>query len=400
LDSAAERSLRLWGVVVPLTRALFYAPVFFLYLNEHLSIERVLQLEAIYYFAVVVFEVPSGYLSDRFGRAPTLRFSASAAVVAYLLFLFGEGFLTFALAQVALAIFFAFRSGTEAAYHVDLLESLGRGHEFTEQRGQLMRRAFYAKAASALIGGLVASVDLRAAYALSAVAALIFFGLFLALREPAPQGAGAEPFFPQLRRTAGRLKQPALAWIWAYVVVQVTLEHVPYEFAQPWMARLFGESGETLRDTPIAMGVLLGAVASLAAFASGRAPSLARRFGTARTLLGATALQVVVITSMAAVVHPAIAFLIVLRSVHPAIGSVLVVGAVAPRLPRHERATFLSILSLSGRVSYASMLLVLSTLAGGGTDPLPRMLGAAALVGCVAWLVLFVSRPRQPLEEA
>jgi MFS family permease len=33
---------------------------------------RVLRLEAIYYIAVVILEVPSGYFSDRFGRRQTL----------------------------------------------------------------------------------------------------------------------------------------------------------------------------------------------------------------------------------------------------------------------------------------------------------------------------------------
>jgi predicted MFS family arabinose efflux permease len=399
VDTAAERSLRLWGVTVPLTRALFYAPVFFLYLNSHLSIERVLQLEAIYYLAVVVLEVPSGYLSDRVGRAPTLRISAAAAVVAYLLFLFGDSFLVFALAQIVFATFFAFLSGTEAAYHVDLLESLGRADEFAERQGRLLRRAFYVKAASALVGGFAGSFDLRAPYALSAIGALALFALLLFLREPPHHGPETPPFRQQLRSTTGRLAQPALAWICAYVVVQTTLEHVPFEFAQPWLARLFGESGEAVRNTPIATGVLLAGVAWLGAVASGRAASLRRRFGTAPTLLGLTALQTLVIAAMAAFVHPIVGFLIVLRSVQPAVGNVLVAAAVAPRLPRHERATFLSLLSLAGRVGYASTLFGLSMLASGDADALPRMLGVAALLGGVAWLGLFLFRPRRPLEE-
>ena len=52
--------------------AYFWLPVFFLYFNERFSIERVLQLEAIYFLSVVLLEVPSGYFSDRIGRRPTL----------------------------------------------------------------------------------------------------------------------------------------------------------------------------------------------------------------------------------------------------------------------------------------------------------------------------------------
>ena len=71
-----ERNLRLYSLYVPLSRFYFTAPVFFLYFSERFPIDRVLQLEALYYFAVVALEVPSGYLSDRLSRSAVLRTSA------------------------------------------------------------------------------------------------------------------------------------------------------------------------------------------------------------------------------------------------------------------------------------------------------------------------------------
>ena len=60
-----ERNLRIYAVYAPLTNALFWAPVFFLFFSERFPIERVLQLQSIYYVTVVLLEVPSGYFSDR-----------------------------------------------------------------------------------------------------------------------------------------------------------------------------------------------------------------------------------------------------------------------------------------------------------------------------------------------
>ena len=56
----------------------FWMPVFSLFFNEHLTVAQVLRLEAIYYVAVVVLEVPSGFCSDVVGRKPTLLISSLA----------------------------------------------------------------------------------------------------------------------------------------------------------------------------------------------------------------------------------------------------------------------------------------------------------------------------------
>jgi len=113
-------------------------------------------------------------------------------------------------------------------------------------------------------------------------------------------------------------------------------------------------------------------------------------FGAAPALLGVTALQGGVIASMAAVVHPLVLPLL-LRSVQPAVSNVIVNVEVAPRLPRGQRATFLSLYSLAGRLGYGAVLLALAALAGDGeaADPdaitgLLRRCAAGAAVAIVA----------------
>jgi MFS family permease len=65
-------------------------PVFVLYFLQHMPLADVLRLEAIYYVAVVILEVPSGYFSDRVGRRPTLLISTICAFIACTTFFLGQ----------------------------------------------------------------------------------------------------------------------------------------------------------------------------------------------------------------------------------------------------------------------------------------------------------------------
>ena len=50
----------------------FWGPIKFLYLAAALPLREVMLLEGLYQGATFVFEVPSGYLSDRLGRRPVM----------------------------------------------------------------------------------------------------------------------------------------------------------------------------------------------------------------------------------------------------------------------------------------------------------------------------------------
>ena len=94
-----KRTVRLYPWYVFFRDCYFWGPAFFLYFSSALPLSQVLWLEAIYYVSVALLEVPSGYVSDRFGRRPTLLFSTACLTSAYLLFFVGNDFSTFALAQ-------------------------------------------------------------------------------------------------------------------------------------------------------------------------------------------------------------------------------------------------------------------------------------------------------------
>ncbi|HUT79186.1 MAG TPA: hypothetical protein VM285_15920, partial [Polyangia bacterium] len=305
---ALERNLRIYSALLPASRLMFWAPIFFLFLNARFSIEHVLLLEAIYYGAVVIMEVPSGYLSDRFGRVVTLRLAMLSLTLSYGLFLTGEGndFLHFAAAQVALAFGWAALSGTDTAFHHDSLVALDRAEEYAPREERLARNVQLAGAVSGILGGAAAVLDLRAAYALSLVAAAISLGLAFGLREPPrpDEGWTQRRLDQQLFDCARLMRQPVLAWLFAYVILMIAAEHVPYEFAQPYLAAVLDEPTEAVRRTPLAAGLLIAGFKLVSALAATRTLWLRARVGLAGALLGLMLLQCLVIGAMASTVHP------------------------------------------------------------------------------------------------
>ncbi|MGH7163576.1 MAG: MFS transporter, partial [Planctomycetota bacterium] len=87
-------------------------------------------LQAIYYWAGVLLEVPTNALADRFGRKPALLLGALATAAACALFAVARGFWTFAAAEAAIAFSQALLNGSESSLLYDSLRADDREAEY------------------------------------------------------------------------------------------------------------------------------------------------------------------------------------------------------------------------------------------------------------------------------
>ena len=394
-QAALERNLRLYPWHQLSSQTLFWGPIFFLYFSERFPVDEVLRLGAIYYVSVVVLEVPSGWFSDRVSRVATLRIANATMACSQLLFVFGgERYEAFVAAQMLLALGYAFRSGTDTSFHFDTLFSLQRPDEFGEREAWIHRNTYLAIAASALAGGALGLLDLRLAYLAQAIACGFALLICLLLREPPRREQGYAPasFWRQLASCIGYARQPFLAWIFAYVVLMTTTAHIPWEFAQPYVALVFGEAIDAVERTPLATGVLHAMIAVAGALAAAHSIRLRDRLGVSGALLGVTGVQTLLIVAMAVTLHPAVAVLLVIRSVQPAVSDVIVSASIVPQIPQAQRATYQSLHSFAGRLGFAGVLYLLSNIgepgAIGDARNVEAMLRAAALLTAAGVLAL------------
>ena len=393
--SGLTRSVRLYPIYAPLTQAYFWLPVFFLYFNEHMPIEQVLRLEAIYYAAVVILEVPSGYLSDTLGRRLTLLVSAVSAIFAYALFFLGGSFGVFALAQIGLAASMAFRSGTDTSFHYDLLKCLGREDAYPQREARITRNVFIASAGAALLGGVGSIYALRVAYGFSFLTACVAFVLVLLFAEPdreASTARQASGFFLQIRACLAYLSQPVLGWLMLFSVFMTVVNHIPYEFYQPYIQLLGAQA-----PTPLLTGLHTALTMGIAAWFARQSIRLRDHFGTRSALMLSAGVQVVLISMMGFFFHPVVALLLAFRSVPRALMIAPLNAATVPRLQQYHRATYLSIQSLIGRLSFSLCLALLAGVSEGSDIGLSHTLlycAVFAIAGCVVLAVIAVVIPR------
>lgn len=392
-----SRNIALYPWYAAVFNAHFWMPVFFLFFLGHMSVAEVLRLEAIYYLCAVLLEVPSGYFSDRYGRRLTLLIASSALVVAYAIFFAGAGFAAFAVAQVFLAAGLAFNSGTDTSLHFDSLAAVGREREFDEREAAVSRNTMLASGVAALIGGGVGVLELRYAYLLSGGAALASLAIVLMMREPPSHKKEVVPLGPIRQiKTCGRLlRQPIMAWLFAFFVLMTVLNHVPYEFYQPYIALALNERWALVEGTPLSTGIHVGIAMVFAAWFAARSIRIRNRLGLGGVLLTATGLQTIIIAVMGMVLHPLVVVLILLRSVPRALMTAPLNAAIAPRVDRAQRATFLSVQSLAGRLAFSGFLVVLSLVPGeadgGRWAVMSNQLLIASAVGLAGLFVLVAS---------
>ncbi len=394
-DGAIARNVRLYPLYMGAARFHCSVAVFYLFFGEFLTLEGLLQLEAVYYVAYVLLEVPSGYFSDRVGRKPTLLISAAALVLSFLLFSIGSTFAVFALAQILNAVGWTFRSGTDTTLHYDSLASLGREEEYPAREAIAQRNALAIAAIAAAVGGALGMIALRAAYVVTFAGTFVPLALILLMREPPVHAADAEQapgFARQLRVCAGLLSRPALGWLSGFFVVMYVLQHVPYMFYQPYIAALLGE----VQATPLVTGLHTAVALLIGSWAGAKSIQVRDRLGVRRTLLVAMGVQALLVGIMSLALHPLVAILVLLRSLQPALAGVILNAEITPRVPRAQRATYHSLQSLLGRLLFSGTLLVLSLLAGAAdaNDPgsVQSMLRGCLLLGAFGLLCLALTR--------
>lgn len=376
---------------------LFWQAVWFLYIQTELSAAEAILIYAVFDIATTVLEVPSGWMSDRWGRRPTLLLSALAGIAASGMQAFGGDFWWFFAAQVFLGAHMAFASGTDSSLLYESLASEGRETEMERQELIGWRAGFVGFALSALSGGLLARFDLTWPYWASTVAFIALLILTVSFREP-PRRPGPRPSATEALGLLMRaFRSPVLLWLFAISVLMYGFSHVPFVFGQPFIEQALADS-QLSDEAPIVSGAITAAMMTVSLLVSLFAPKLRYHIGLLTMLLAAFAMQVALPGALAIAAGPFAILLLLGRMVPDAFAQPFIVARMQSELSDAARATFLSIKSLLGRLFFAVSLWV----AAASTTDIGRMtetdvrlvLGAYAAAGLAALALLLLSALR------
>jgi MFS family permease len=170
----------------------FFHNLIFAYVIERLywasrgmSNQEVVYTEIIYAAVVLILEVPTGSLADRWSKKMLMLINSILVIVEFIILIQANSFWHFTLAVSISGVGKALSSGTSNALVYDSLKMIGREQSFEKISGRIGFFDYAASMLAALIGSyIVYNNGYVSAYWLSLISVVICFIITLFLAEP------------------------------------------------------------------------------------------------------------------------------------------------------------------------------------------------------------------------
>ena len=391
------RDLRLFYFFRLFSASYLFVPVAVVFaLSRGLSLVEVMLLNTVYCTVVILTEVPTGALADRFGRRATMIAGALCMVAACLTYAFSDGFAGFAIAEALAALSMTLCSGADSAYLFDLLNEHGRGDEYPRREGTASAWHQAGQALAFLAGGLLATSDLALPYLVTAGVASVAFFIALFMREgrvarPATTVAPRE-YLRHMRDSLGVvLRRGPLLWAIAYSAVVFLMLRATVYVYQPYLKA----SGFSIAQT----GMIFAAVYLVAAFVAHNFDGLRARFSESSLVWGLLGTMVVTFFVLGTISGPLALVVMGIQAAANGLYSPLMKVMLQREIAEsHRRATVLSVESMARRLAFG----VFSPAAGfvmeaWGPAPGLMLCGLAGLIGMIALSAATRREPRVAL---
>lgn len=162
---------------------LFY-PVKILFFAEVCgNLVEAMSLFAIQNISITLLEIPTGCLSDKWGRKWVCRAGAAVMLFSFILYAFAESYLILAIASVLNGLSWALASGNNRALLYDSMAQMGRKKDYHQEVSKNISLEQLSLAISSLIGMIFVFISLRAVMLASILPAIIAFAITLQLEE-------------------------------------------------------------------------------------------------------------------------------------------------------------------------------------------------------------------------
>lgn len=155
--------------------------------SKGLSMQEVFELQAIFSFVVLVFELPSGYLADLIGRRNTLLSASLFHAIGFSLMPLTDDYYSLVFVEVLIGIGVSLFSGTDISIIYDSLHAL-KDEVYKDNEATLIgRKIFYSQtseALAAIVGGILVAYSLDTPAIFQAVLCWLPFLVAWTIKEP------------------------------------------------------------------------------------------------------------------------------------------------------------------------------------------------------------------------
>lgn len=125
------------------------------YTQRGISVGDFFLIQGIFRLVAFLFEIPSGYLSDRFSRRRVMIMGGAFCVAGFSVIAMAYGFWAIVLGEALLGVASALFTGTLEAYTYDLLKRNKTQKQFLKEFGNIMTFGSAASFVAAIFGGIL-----------------------------------------------------------------------------------------------------------------------------------------------------------------------------------------------------------------------------------------------------
>lgn len=183
-EKSARRNLALYPLQKIFNKRVFL-PIIPIYYTQYVgfSISEIGMIAGFYALVGILFNVPSGYLADKFGRTRVLRIGAVLLIASTIMYAFFPTKLGVIAGVFLESVGFAFMSGSGESLVHDSLEVLDRTRDYSKVLSRSQSIALLLNAVFVALVPLVYVIDPRATFLLGTVAFLVLFTATLLMRD-------------------------------------------------------------------------------------------------------------------------------------------------------------------------------------------------------------------------
>jgi MFS family permease len=157
------------------------------YESNGLTKTQVFTVQASYALAVLLLEIPSGYLADVIGRRKTLILGAIGLPLGLFIYVSSGTFWMFVLAENVIALANSMRSGCDSALIYDTLIQMKAESDYTKYEGRAQSFTRFGSAAASILGGFAALISFAMPFYINIGTSILMLPLALSLIEPERQ---------------------------------------------------------------------------------------------------------------------------------------------------------------------------------------------------------------------
>lgn len=328
-----------------ISRAWFLGSFWLIFiLSKGFSLVDAATMDVVFWFSIMLFEIPTGYIADFFGRKTSVYLSMIVQSVAIFLFSQVNTFNGFIASFILWGIGITLHSGAEEAWLYDeVVVTFGDDSKYQAIFGRMMAIGFIASAISGMLSGIIA--EMSVVWTIYATSIIMIIASFWLLTIPQTRTLSTKEERPTLKEGFGSLKGEKIT-----PIIFLQLSTLGLLLSMLFFFQIFLDENN-VRYAYIAIIISSGSV--LVSIGSNQSAKITKMFG--ENVLFVTILIIgALLITMSLGLAPAIAAYILIRFFR-GISAPIFSKLVNQQIPSRVRATSLSIIGAFSTIAILSV---------------------------------------------